>query len=75
MPEGSCTINVLILAGGFNAQFVSDIQEKAAADTIRKDPTINNIRRTKVPSSFWYLPYVPCTVSWCCLPCHCALLC
>lgn len=44
-------MNVLILAGSFNARFMDDIRAKAAADTLRKDPTTNIIRRTKARAS------------------------
>ena len=49
MPQAShCSVNVVLLAGSHNTRFVSDIQAKAAAETLQKDPTANNIRRTKV---------------------------
>lgn len=49
MPEAAgCSLNVLILAGGFNSGLVADIHAKTAADTIQRDTSANMIRRTKV---------------------------
>jgi hypothetical protein len=52
MPQSDeASVNVLILAGGFNTRFMDDVRAKAAADTLRKDPTTNIIRRTKARSA------------------------
>lgn len=54
MPSASqasqCAVNVVILAGSFNARFCQDVQAKAKSDTLSKDPAVNMIRCTKVCS-------------------------
>ena len=44
---GEAAAAVVVLAGGFNARFVSDIRAKAAEDTIERDSSLSMLRRTK----------------------------
>ena len=45
---GSAQLNIVILAGGFNAELVDEIICKNQTDTLVKDTTATMLRNTKV---------------------------